>query len=71
MDTTPQPIVPNDPDLLPAVRELLSQHPAYLERGACETAEGLFCLRYMNYPPHVASVEDALEMLSVQGDLLP
>jgi hypothetical protein len=71
MMVPPQRSIPDDPDILPAVRELFSWHPAYLERGACEIAEGLFCLRYMNYRPHEAAVEAALEALTVEGDLQP
>jgi hypothetical protein len=71
MSLAPYRSLPDDPDLLPAVRDLLSQHPAYQEHGACEVAEGLFWLRYMNYRPHEAAVEAALDALTVEGEVLP
>jgi hypothetical protein len=71
MSLAPHKILPNDPDLLPAVRELLAQHPSYQQRGASEIAEDLFCLRYMNYRPHEAAIEAALAPLAVEGDVLP
>ncbi len=67
----PHTTIPNDPDLLPAVRELLTQRPSYLGCGASEIAEGLFWLRYMNYRPHEAAVESVLEALTVEGVILP
>ena len=60
-----------DPDLLPEVRELLSQHPAYKACGACEIADGLFCLRYLSYRPHESAVEVAIEALMVEDEVLP
>ena len=67
----PHTTIPNDADLLPAVRELLTQHPSYQHCGAFEIAEGLFWLRYMNYRPHEVAVEAALEALTVEGVILP
>jgi hypothetical protein len=67
----PHTTIPNDPDLLPAVRELLAQHPSYQGCGVFEIAEGLFWLRYTNYRPHEAAVEAALEALTVEGVILP
>ena len=67
----PHTTIPDDPNLLPAVRELLTQHPTYQDRGASEIAEGLFYLRYMNYRPHEAAVEAVLEALTVEGEILP
>jgi hypothetical protein len=67
----PQTILPDDPDLLPAVRELLTQYPCYQCRGAFEIAEGLFYLRFMNYRPHEVAVEGVLEVLTVEGVILP
>jgi hypothetical protein len=67
----PQRTIPNDPDLLPAVRELWSQQPAYRDRGADEIAEGLYCLRHMSHRPHVVAVEGVLEALATEGEPLP
>ena len=71
MDRTQQRNIPNDPDLLPAARELLAQHPSYQQSGALEIAEDLFWLRYTSYRPHEAAVEATLEPLAVDGELLP
>jgi hypothetical protein len=71
VDTTPQRNLPIDPDLLPAVRELLAQHPSYQQSGASEIAEDLFWLRYTSYRPHEAAVEATLEALTVEGEVLP
>jgi hypothetical protein len=71
MSLAPHRIIPNDPNLLPAVRDLLSRHPAYQEHGACEIRQGLFWLRYMNYRPHESAVEAAPEALTVEGEVLP
>jgi hypothetical protein len=70
MAASPKNIIPDDPDLLPAVRELLAQHSAYQERRAGEIAEDLFCLRYMSYQPHEAAIEAALVSLTLEGGLL-
>ncbi len=64
-------IIPDDPELLPAVRDLLAQHPSYQERGACEIASGLYYLQYITYRPHEDAVEAALEALRVEGGVLP
>jgi len=71
MALAPHRILPDDPDVLPAVRELLTQRQLYQQRDASQIAEGLFYLRYMNYRPHEAAVEAALEVLRVEGELLP
>ncbi len=71
MALAPHRSLPDDPDLLPAVRELLAQHPSYQQCGASEIAESLYFLRYMSYRPHEAAVEAALEPLTVEGELLP
>jgi hypothetical protein len=71
MALAPHKILPNDPDLLPAIRELLAQHPFYQQRRASEIADDLFCLRYMSYRPHEVAVEAALAPLAVEGDVLP
>ena len=66
----PQTMIPDDPHLLPAVRELLTQHPSYQGCGASEITEGLFWLRYMNYRPHETAVEGVLEALATEDGLL-
>jgi hypothetical protein len=68
---SPQRIIPNDPKLLPALRDLLAQQLSYQECGAGEVAKGLFCLRYINYRPHEDAVEVALEALRIEGEVLP
>jgi hypothetical protein len=63
-------MIPNDPNLLPAVRELLAQHPSYRKRGVSEIASGLFYLRCMTYRPHEDAIEAALEALRVEDEVL-
>ena len=71
MTLAPQAIAPDDPDVLPAVRELLMQRPSYRQCSATEIAEGICFLGYMNYRPREAAVEAALEALVVEDEVLP
>jgi hypothetical protein len=65
----PIPIV-HDPDVLPALRELFSQHPTMTHSG-CETlSRALFVLRYLPYRPEPVAIEAAQEALAVEGEVL-
>jgi hypothetical protein len=60
----------HDPDLLPALRELFSQHPAMIQSGCDTLSRGLFVLRYLPSRPETFQVEAALEALLVEGEIL-
>jgi hypothetical protein len=65
----PIPIL-HDPNLLPALRELFSQHPAMMQSGYDTLGRALFVLRYLPYRPEPVAVEAALETLAVEGEVL-
>jgi hypothetical protein len=71
MRSAPQRILPNDPDVLPALRGLFSQHPFCVDWDAHELAGVLRAQGYLNRRPHEAAVEAALEALSIEGQVLP
>jgi hypothetical protein len=62
--------IPDDPDVLPALRELFSQHPAMARSGRENLSRALFALRYLPYRPETLAVEAAREALLVEGEVL-
>jgi hypothetical protein len=73
MDTSPRPLYLNEPtaceDVLPALRELLSQHPAVTHKSPETLARLLRRLAYLPYQPETFEVEAALEALRVDGEV--
>jgi hypothetical protein len=65
----PNPIV-HDPDVLPALRELFSQHPAMKQAGCEDLSGALFVLRIVDRRPTPFEVEATLEALIVEGEVL-
>jgi hypothetical protein len=59
-----------DPDVLPAVRELLSLLPSRNGLGAGDLANELRARGYVGYRPREIAVEAALEALEVEGEVL-
>jgi hypothetical protein len=56
-------------DVLPALRELFSQHPE-TAKGYPETLSRLlYVLRFLPYQPEIHEVEVALEALALEGRL--
>jgi len=53
-------------DVVPALRELFSQHPATAYRSPDTLARLLWMLRYLSYRPSSFEVEVALEVLDVE-----
>ena len=63
--------IPDDPNVLPALRELLTQHPALMHSGCEALSRQLFVLHYVNRHPELFKVEAALDALLVEGEVLP
>lgn len=62
-------LIVHDPDVLPAVRELISSSP---ETSYCraETIAGLlYAKRFLSYRPATFEVEAALEALRLEGEV--
>jgi hypothetical protein len=59
-----------EPEVLPALRELLSQYPAMKRSGAETLSRALFVLRFLSHRPDGFAVESALEALYVEGEVL-
>jgi hypothetical protein len=57
-------------EVLPALRELFSQHPAMKRSGADTLSRALCMLCFLPSRPGVFEVEAALEVLCVEGELL-
>jgi hypothetical protein len=66
----PHSIIPDDPDVLPALRDLFSQHPAFQELDVCELVGWLRDRGYMSRRATEAEVEAALQALIVEGEIL-
>lgn len=69
MLTTPHRIIHN-PDLLPALRELLNQHSALTQSGPETLSRALYVLRYLPRRPEPFEVGEALEALRDEGEAL-
>jgi hypothetical protein len=67
---TPSPNIIHDPNVLPALRDLFSQHPAMMHSGSETLGRALYMLRFLPYRPEVFEVEAALEALRVEGEVL-
>ena len=63
MDTSPLRIVPDDPNVLPALRALFSNFPSSRDWAADQLANVL--------GTHVAAIEAAREALIIDGEELP
>jgi hypothetical protein len=59
----------SDSNVLPALRELLDQHPEAHSSAPEKLAGLLWMLRYLPYRPDVFAVEAALEALILDGDV--
>ena len=70
MALAPQRIIP-EPDVRPALRELLAQHPILTQVGCEALSRALFVLHYLPYRPEPFEVEAAREALLVEGEVLP
>jgi hypothetical protein len=60
----------HEPDVLPALRELLGQHPAMTQSGPETLSRALYKLRFLPYRCEPFEVEAALEALLVEGEVL-
>ena len=61
---------PGPPELLIAVRELLSRDPCAISFGIEALAEQLYKERYLSYRAAAHEVECAIEVLRVEGEVL-
>ena len=68
MLTPPNRII-HEPDILPALRGLLSQHPAMAQSGSEALARALYVLRFLPHRPRPFEVEAALEALVLDGEV--
>jgi hypothetical protein len=60
----------HDPNVLPALRDLFSQHPAMTQSGPEALSEALYLRHYLSYRLEPFEVEAALEVLLVDGEVL-
>jgi hypothetical protein len=67
--TAPHDSIRDDINVLPALRELLTQHPETNSSNPEKLAGLLRMLRYLPYRPHVFAVEAALEVLPLDGEV--
>jgi hypothetical protein len=67
----PSQSIVHDPDVLPALRELFSQHPEVIQSGPETVSWALYMLRFLSYRPETFKVEAALEAFKVEGEVLP
>jgi hypothetical protein len=70
MTFAPQRIIADETEVLPALRELFSQHPTATRSGSETLTRLLWGLRYLPYRPLVFDVETALEALYTEGEVL-
>ena len=66
----PSPEIIHDPDVLPAIRQFLSQYPAMTGSGCEALSRALFVLRFLPRRPESFEVEAALEALLVEDEVL-
>jgi hypothetical protein len=70
-DSPPEPLGAfGTPCVLPALRDLFSQHHGAIRSGPETLARMLQVLCFLPYRPEVAEVEAALEALAVEGEVL-
>jgi hypothetical protein len=67
----PQRSIQERPEVLPALRALLSQHPFCLLRDVHDLAGDLRARGYVTRRPPEEVIEAALEALRVEGEVLP
>jgi hypothetical protein len=67
----PSPNIIHNPNVLPALRELFSQHPAITQSEPETLSRALCVFRYLPHDPEPFAVEAALEALRVEGMVLP
>lgn len=58
----------NYDEVLPALRELFSQHPAAASSGPEALVRMVYVLQFLPYRPGVYEVEAALEALTLEGE---
>lgn len=63
-----QPLYPTN-DVLPALRELFSQHPEATKSGLESLSRLLYVLRFLPYQPEIHEVEATLEALALEGEI--
>ncbi len=63
-------LIVHDRDVLPAVRELISNNPEAAHYGAETVAGLLHAKRFLPGPPAIFAVEAALEALAVEYEVL-
>ena len=63
-------IITDEPEVLPSLRELFSQHPSSTRSGPETLARLLWVLRYLPYRPSEFEIAAALEVLTVEGEVL-
>lgn len=68
MDHAAAQVYPND-EVLPALRELCSQHPGAVTTSPDKLARMLYVLRYLSYRCEAFEVEVGLEALRVEGEI--
>jgi hypothetical protein len=56
-------------EVLPALRELLSQHPGMTQSGLESLSRALYVFRLLPYCPNTSEVEAALDALRVEGKI--
>lgn len=59
----------NNDEVLPALRELFSQHPAAVSSGPEALVRLLYVLGFLSFRPGVCEVEAALEALTLEGEI--
>jgi hypothetical protein len=60
----------HDAGVLPALRELFSQHSAATDKSPDTLARLLWVLRYLPHQPTTFEVEVAVEALRVEGEVV-
>ncbi len=68
MATSPQRILPNEPNLLAAIRELFSRNPEYLDRGPYELQSLLWSLGYTDELEDEGEIAAAVEVARTDFD---
>ena len=70
MKFAPQRIIADEPEVLPALRELFSQYPTMKRSGPETLSRALFVLCFLSYCPDTIAVDAAREALIVENEVL-
>ena len=70
MTFAPPMIITDEPDVLPALRELFSQYPAMKRSGSEALSRALLVLRFLSYRPDTFAVGAAREALIIEDEVL-